>query len=96
MARKIEISIDLTKIDKSKIKNHENGSKYYNIEVVEKAEPKYGQNWTVYEKQTKEEREAKKKGVILGNGKNYGWGDQDTPAQKTTISPGPSTDDMPF
>ena len=33
MAQIISASIDLTKIDKSKINNHKNGSAYYNIDI---------------------------------------------------------------
>ena len=38
MAQIISASIDLTKIDKSKINNHKNGSAYYNIDIFIKDE----------------------------------------------------------
>ena len=56
----INISIDVTKIDKSRIKEHKNGSKYYSLTVDEKKEPdQFGNTHTVYQTPTKEEREAK-------------------------------------
>ena len=65
------ISIDLTKIDKSKIVN----DKYLNITVTQNNETnKYGQNVTVTHNQTKEERENKTPKIYLGNGKTV-WND---------------------
>ncbi len=89
MARKIEISIELTKIDKKKIREKD-GRKFYDIVAIETPTGKYGQ-WMVVEKQSKEEREAKSKGNILGNGKNFGWGDAPTSGSVTQSTP--SSDD---
>jgi hypothetical protein len=64
------ISIDLTKIDKSKINNHSNGSKYYSLDVIINDEKDtYGNDVAVKQGQTKEERERRDKFVYLGNGK---------------------------
>lgn len=96
MARKINCKIDVKKLDKSKLFVGKEGT-YANITLIETPNGKYG-NWMIVEDQTKEEREAKKKSTILGNGKNHGWdahdsGDgQDRPATKTTIS----SDDIAF
>lgn len=55
----INISIDLKKVNKAKIKEHTNGAKYYNLVVDQKKEPdQYGNTHTVYEQQTKEEHPA--------------------------------------
>ena len=64
-------SIDLTKIDKSKINNHVNGSAYYNIDIFIKDEKdQYGNDCAISQSQSKEEREAKDKKVYIGNGKS--------------------------
>ena len=71
MAQIISASIDLTKIDKSKINNHKNGSAYYNIDIFIKDEKdQYGNDCAISQSQSKEEREAKEKKVYIGNGKS--------------------------
>lgn len=97
MARRIEISIDVTKIDKAKIVEKK-GKKYYNMTLIERIDDKYENNWMVVEKQSKEERDAKKNGTILGNGKNFGWESSGTPSNSSSQSSAPpiSSDDLPF
>jgi hypothetical protein len=97
MARRIEISIDLTKINKSKITEKE-GKKYYNMVAIEKATDKYGNNWMVVEKQSKEERDNQIKAPILGNGKNFGWDESSTPSSSSSSQQAPPVgeDDLPF
>jgi hypothetical protein len=96
----IKLSIDLTKIDKSKIKEHQNGGKYYEIIVDERKEAdQYGNTHTVYEGMTKEERESGKKKNYLGNAKEYVFGQNTNtppaPAQNNFYPP--ATDlDLPF
>jgi hypothetical protein len=71
MARIIAASIDLTKIDKSKINNHKNGSAYYNIDIfIKDDKDQYGNDCAISQSQSKEEREAKDKKVYIGNGKS--------------------------
>lgn len=66
----ISASIDLTKIDKSKINNHKNGSQYYNIDIIIKDDKdQYGNDCSITANQSKEERDAKLKKVFIGNGK---------------------------
>lgn len=68
----IKLSINLAKINKDKIKVKDDGKiKDYNIILIETPDGKYG-DWLAVEDMTKEEREAGKKGPILGNGKNIG------------------------
>jgi hypothetical protein len=69
-------SIDLTKIDKSKINNHKNGSAYYNIDIfINDEKDQYGNDCSISQSKNKEERETKEKGekyskkVYIGNGK---------------------------
>lgn len=92
MARIITASIDLTKIDKSKIKTTDkdgnpfkNGAKYLEITIgINDEENKYGQDTSISISQSKEERESKTPKIYLGNGKTV-WTDAKytpaTPAQ---------------
>lgn len=63
------ISIDLNKLDKSKIVHGKNGSQYYNLNIsVNDTTDTYGNNIQVTEPQTKEQRDAKDPRVFYGNG----------------------------
>jgi len=99
----INISIDLSKIDKTRIKEGKNGAKYFNLTVDEKREPdQFGNTHTVYQTPTKEEREAKKDKVYLGSGKEFKFNNstptQPAPSYNTPASSQPETidDGMPF
>lgn len=71
MATLIGLSIDVTKIDRSKLGN----GKYLNLTVsVDDQTNQYGQNVSAYHEQSKEEREAKVNRQYLGNGKVF-WTD---------------------
>ena len=104
MGKLINISIDVTKIDKNKIKKHTNGSQYYNIVVDEKQTPdQFNNTHTVYEAQTKEEREAKVKKNYLGSGKEFVFGSNNNAAsapqnaiQQQTPPPNNDIDNLPF
>lgn len=66
MAGLISMDIDLSKIDKSKIKD----GKWLNTVIALNDETnEYGQNASMYHSQTKEQRDAKVKKVFVGNGK---------------------------
>ena len=66
MASITSISIDVKKIDKSKLKK----GQYLNIDLATREETnQYGQNVSVYYSQSKEERLAKEPKSYLGNGK---------------------------
>ena len=66
----ISASLDLSKIDKTRIVEGKNGAKYYNMVIVVNDEKdQYGRDVSIQEGQTKEEREAKKKVAYIGNGK---------------------------
>lgn len=82
MASIYSASIDLTKIDKSKI-TEKNGKKYYNISIFIKDEAdQYGNSLAIAENQTKEESTAKVPKNYLGNGK-LNWSDnRSVPAQE--------------
>jgi hypothetical protein len=68
MATLMGLSIDVTKIDKSKLVN----GKYLNLTVsVQDETNQWGQNVSAYHEQSKEEREAKANRNYLGNGKVF-------------------------
>lgn len=96
----INISIDLSKIDKSRIKEGKNGAKYYNITVDKKQAPdQYGNDHTVYNTPTKEEREAKVGKVYIGSGKEFVFGNRQQNAPITLSQQQSKTDpnlDLPF
>ena len=100
MAQIISVSIDLTKIDKTKIVSHKNGKKYYTLNLaINDEKDNFGNDVSCWEGQDKEERDAKAPKNYLGNGRII-WRDdsrqqptiqQSTPQQQTT-----NYDDMPF
>jgi len=100
----IKISLDLSKIDKSKIKKTEKGQQFYDIIVDTRKEvDTYGNTHTVYESQSKEEREAKKTKNYIGNGKEHVFNNQQQNApvqQQQGNNAGwdtpPTIDDLPF
>jgi hypothetical protein len=66
MASITSISIDVKKIDKSKL----NKGQYLNVDITTRDETnQYGQNVSVSYPQTKEERAAKEPKTYLGNGR---------------------------
>ena len=100
MAKIISASIDLTKIDKSKIIDGKKG-KYYNLDItVNDDKDQYGNDVSISTSLTKEERTSKVKRTYLGNGKIV-WTNESTTAPTTTVtptsgSPSPQDDGLPF
>lgn len=96
MARKINCKINVKALDKAKLFVGKEGI-YANVTLVETPNSKHG-NWMIFEDQTKEERATNKKGTILGNGKNHGWGDapEDGGPVGNKVNQGASSDDIPF
>jgi hypothetical protein len=99
----IVVSIDLTKIDKSKIVDGKNGQKYYSLVVDELRTPdKYDNTHTVYQNQTKDERTAKTPKVYIGNGKEFKFNQQTAPQQQQSapatnpLHSQQAVDDLPF
>jgi hypothetical protein len=99
----IACSIDVSAINKAKIKPHQNGKKYYNFTVsLSDEEDQYGNHAMISESTTKEERDNDIKGTILGNGKVV-WStpERQQPKQETAPSNNPEAvteidDDVPF
>jgi len=83
MATLATISIDLSKLDKSKIVEGKNGQKYYNLNLsINDDTDNYGNNIQVTEPQTKEQREAKEQRTFYGNGKVFWTDGKSTKAEK--------------
>lgn len=104
MSALMNISIDVTKLPKEKFVKGKNDAVYYNFTVSVNDETNaYGQNVSVFDSQSKEEREAKKAKDYLGNG-NVFWTDgtcvvaervekgSPAPAKKEAVA----DDDFPF
>lgn len=68
MSAIINASIDLSKVDNSKI-FEKDGKKWLNLSISINDETTYGNNVGIALAQTKEEREAKQPKTYLGNGK---------------------------
>tara|TARA_R100000664_G_scaffold34214_2_gene55126 strand:- start:2104 stop:2382 length:279 start_codon:yes stop_codon:yes gene_type:complete len=92
MSSIINLSINLDKIDKSKIVAGKKG-KYLNLTVGgnRDGEDQYGNTHYVFQSQSKEEREAKSEKNYLGNGKEFVFDSQ--PAAATSSN---DEDDLPF
>ena len=97
MGQLISVSIDLSKIDKSKIVEGKNGAKYYNMLIsVNDTKNQYGQDVSISENQSKEERESGAKKNYLGNGKTIWSGTTKQPAPSPGFSEHSTQDDLPF
>ena len=89
----ISCSMDVTKIDKSKLIQGKNGAMYFNFDVIVKDEKdQYGKDASVSISQTKEEREAKAKKVYIGSGKVVFKNDGQSKQQSNQLP----NDSLPF
>ena len=94
----ITFSIDLTKIDKTRIKDviRKDGTtaKFLNLVMMTNETPDaYGNDGFIAESVTKEEKEQGKKGAILGNCKILG---KPAPAPTQNTASANVVDDLPF
>ena len=100
MSAIINASIDLSKIDKSKI-FEKDGKKWLSLSISVNDETNYGNNVGISISQSEEEREAKKQKTFIGNGKVV-WNSgtivnatkEDAPQQ--SVSSQEEDDDLPF
>ena len=75
MSALINVSLRVDKLPKEKFVSGKDGAVYYNFTIgVNDDSNQYGQNVSLTDSQTKEEREAKKAKTYLGNG-NVVWTD---------------------
>lgn len=100
MSKIIGASLDLSKIDKTRITLGKNGAKYYNISIILNDEKdSYGNDCAITEGQTKEERAAKVKAKYIGNGKVVYDSVRGSQPQQTAPAAGSfnvQSDDLPF
>jgi hypothetical protein len=100
MSKLLTGSIDLSKIDKTKIvttdkngKPFENGAKYLNVVVwINDEADKYGNNASIQISQSKEERDAGVKATYIGNLKEP----QSRTNEPTSTRTASVEDDLPF
>ena len=98
MSAIINVSLRVDKLPKEKFVSGKDGAVYYNFTVGVNDEPnQYGQNVSLTDSQTQEEREAKKAKVYLGNG-NVVWTDGNikTAPKKEKASSATVESDLPF
>jgi len=69
MSTLIKASVRVDKLPKEKFIKGKDGAVYYNLTVSVQDESRFGNNVSIYDSQTKEEREAKKMRNYLGNGR---------------------------
>ena len=99
MAQIISVSIDLNKLDKSRIVEGKNGAKYYNFTInVNDEKDNYGNDASVTISQTAEERQAKAQRTFVGNGRVVWSGTSNKEPHKTYNTPksAEQEDDLPF
>ena len=103
MSRIINGSVDLSKIDKSRIKTTEKGQKFYDVTIILNDEPnQWGQDVSICQGQTKEERERKDKRVFIGNAKTVynsetkAQTEQSTKTEQKKEDDSVSFEDLPF
>lgn len=91
MSKLLSISIDVTKLDKSRFYEGKNGAKYCSLDVWVGDEPdQYGRDASVSESLTRDERDAGTKKNYVGSGKKlYGWGSSGSSARKPANKPAP-------
>lgn len=90
----LRLSIDVSKIDKSKLYKGKKGV-YLNCAVLLRETDQYGNDGMIVQDVSKEEREQGIKGAILGNGK---WaGQQQRPTgQEVAAAIDDDDDEIPF
>lgn len=77
------------------LKQADGSYKNLTVSISDSTNP-YGQNISIYEEQTKEEREAKKPRTYVGNGKIF-WTDGNVSvAERRQTESAPADDDLPF
>ena len=99
MAQLISASIDVTKISKDKLVKGEKGT-YLNITIsINDEVDQYKNIASIYESQSKEERESKAKKNYLGNGK-IAWSSEGGSTAKSAPAPAPTPtveeENLPF
>jgi len=93
MAKIISVKINVSKIDKLRLYKGKNGT-YLDCALIPSSNDQYGNDFMVVQNVTKEERQAGKRGEIIGNGKWFGTDSKPAPQkQATQNNPAPKPDD---
>jgi hypothetical protein len=98
MGALINVSLRVDKLPKEKFVSGKDGAVYYNFTIgVNDDSNQYGQNVSLTDSQTKEEREAKKPKTYLGNG-NVVWTDGNIKVadKKVEVTAKEVDDNLPF
>ena len=98
MSALINVSLRVDKLPKEKFVSGKDGAVYYNFTIgVNDESNQYGQNVSLTDSQTKEEREAKKPKTYLGNG-NVVWTDGNIKVadKKVEVTAKEVESDLPF
>lgn len=98
MGALINVSLRVDKLPKEKFVSGKDGAVYYNFTIgVNDESNQYGQNVSLTDSQTKEEREAKKAKTYLGNG-NVVWTDGNIKVadKKVEVTAKEVESDLPF
>jgi hypothetical protein len=98
MSAIINVSLRVDKLPKEKFVSGKDGAVYYNFTIsVNDEANQFGQNVSLTDSQTQEEREAKKPKVYLGNG-NVVWtnGEIKTAPKKEKATSSVEDDGLPF
>jgi hypothetical protein len=98
MSALINVSLRVDKLPKEKFVSGKDGAVYYNFTVgVNDESNQWGQNVSLTDSQTKEEREAKKPKTYLGNG-NVIWtnGTISVADKKAEVTAKEVESDLPF
>ena len=98
MSALINVSLRVDKLPKEKFVSGKDGAVYYNFTIgVNDESNQYGQNVSLTDSQTKEEREAKKAKTYLGNG-NVVWTDGNIKVadKKVEVTAKEVESDLPF
>jgi len=103
MGTLINVSLDVTKITKGKLKEGKNGKMYLDLTLsVDDKTNDYGQNVSAYEAQSQDERKSKEPRNYLGNGKvvwtdgNVSVAEKKEDTKKTVSIDDDNEGDLPF
>lgn len=98
MAKLIELKIDVTKVNKSKLYVGTKGTYLTLTVALNDEEDQYGNNVSCWEAQTKEERQIGEDKNYLGNGKVFWSNESQIQQAKNTIDNQlpPDEDNLPF
>ena len=95
MSTLINASIRVDKLPKEKFIKGKDGAVYYNLTISVQDETRYGNNVAFTDSQTKEERDAKKEKLYLGNGKVV-WTDGKVNLADKEVKEEVAVNDLPF